>query len=134
MIILTNCLTKTADEGCLKVVNNLTRRIKASAPETTVVSCGRTGLSADIHIPVNKLMLSRKLKAFFQNRSEPVLYLPSYARMLPTMARVFLLSLYTRGEIYTLLTMKAEMGWAAKILMKASRGRFILLSSPRGSQ
>ena len=62
MIILSNCLTDTVDEGCRKVANSLIRRIKKTEPQTMVVSYESTSGLSDIHISLNKLMSKRKCR------------------------------------------------------------------------
>ena len=91
MIILTNCLTDTADEGCLKVANSLIKRIRKQSPETMVVTYGETSKHGDLHLQTNKLMLNRKLLQLLRKKKEPVLYIPAVAKAHTMAARVFVL-------------------------------------------
>ncbi len=128
MIILTNCLTDTADEGGLKVATSLARRIKAADAAVTVVSCGTDAAGADQHIPANKLMLTPGLWRFLRKTGGDVLYIPAFARMLPTALRIAVLSLAVRGRLRTLLVMKSPISKLAKFLLKMSRAEVIALS------
>ena len=76
MIILTNCLTDKADEGCLKVANSLIKRIRKKAPTTMVITYGESPCQGDLHLKVNKVMLNRELLMLLRKRKEPVLYIP----------------------------------------------------------
>ena len=38
MIVLSDCLTNKIDEGCLKVANSLTKRLKKADASTMVIS------------------------------------------------------------------------------------------------
>lgn len=128
MIILTNCLTEVADEGGLKVANSLARRIKAADPSVTVVSCGIDAAGSDLHIPANKLMLNAQLARLLHSRREEVLYIPAFARMLPTALRIAVLSLYTRRKLRTVLVMQSPIGRLARMLLKMSGTEIIALS------
>lgn len=128
MIILTNCLTETADEGGLKVATSLTRRMKAADASVTVVSCGSTPAGSDVHLQANKLMLNGALARFLRKSREEVLYIPAYARMLPTALRIAMLSLYSGGRLKTLLVMKSPIGKLAGWLLKSCRAEILALS------
>lgn len=128
MIILTNCLTEVADEGGLKVANSLARRIKAADPSVTVVSCGSGAAGSDQHFPANKLLLNAGLVRFLHSSREEVLYIPAFARMLPTALRIAVLSMYTRRKLRTVLVMQASIGKLAGLLLKLSGTEVIALS------
>lgn len=128
MIILTNCLTEVVDEGGLKVANSLARRIKAADSSVTVVSCGNDAVGSDKHFPANKLLLNAGLARFLHRSREEVLYIPAFARMLPTSLRIAVLSLYTRRRLRTVLVMQSHIGMLAKLLLKMSGTEIIALS------
>lgn len=128
MIILTNCLTEVVDEGGLKVANSLAKRMKAADPSVTVVSCGSDAAGSDLHYPANKLLLNAGLARFLRSRGEDVLYIPAFARMLPTALRIAVLSLYTRRKLRTVLVMQSRIGKLAGLLLKMSRTEIIALS------
>lgn len=128
VIILTNCLTGRDDEGCLKVANSLIDRMKSMDPAVTVISCGEESLRCDVHLPANKLMFSPKLWRYLRERRERVLYIPAFARMLPTALRIFVLSRMTRCPVQVLLTMLSPIGRMAKLLLRLSGAQVISLS------
>lgn len=129
VIILTNCLTGRDDEGCLKVANSLIDRIRLAEPAVTVVSCGGASPRADVHLPANKLMLSPKLWRYLRKRRERVLYIPAFARMLPTALRIFVLSKMARCPLQVLLAMQSPIGRMAKLLLRLSGAQLISLSA-----
>ena len=68
MIILSDCLTEKVDEGCLKIANSLTERIKSYDINTTVVSYDRTSEKSDLHLRLNKLFLNHSLLVLIRNK------------------------------------------------------------------
>lgn len=128
MIILSNCLADVMDEGCLKVANSLIRRIKEKCPETTVVSCGESKKTGDIHIKTNKLLLNRKLLRLIRKKKEPVLYVPAVAKAHTMAARVMVLSLAARRGLQIVQVMQYKTGKLAAFLLKLSKVRVITLS------
>lgn len=127
MLILSNGLTKVADEGFLKVANSLVERIKRTAPDTTVVSYERHSPLTDIYVNVNKLMLGGGLTRLLKQRRDTVLYIPFPAKMLATAARIFVLSRFTR-RLRVLPVMNGHIGRSAKLLLRLSGAEFLLLS------
>ena len=128
MIILSNCLTDAADEGCRKVVSSLVRRIKAASPETMVVSCGSESAMSDRNISVNKLMVSPELGDLLKRRKEPLLYLPAPAKMRSTAIRLFVLSRYARWGLRVILPMEFPVDPLSRRLILASGAEVIALS------
>ena len=53
MIILTNCLSETVDEGALKVANSFVKRIKGRNASAVVVSYDRLSELSDVHLKLN---------------------------------------------------------------------------------
>lgn len=129
MIVLTNCLAEKTDEGCLKVANSMIPALKTSNPTITLVSCGKEKLQCDAHLPANKLLLSRGLWKFMLSRDEPILYIPAFARMMPTTFRLCMLSLMSKNKVWALLSMKSRFCLLSKLMLKASGARVIALSN-----
>lgn len=126
MIILSNCLTDTADEGTRKVALNIVRQLKPKLNTTVVTYESRSSLS-DKHITINKLMLSRELSALLKSKQEPLLYIPSPAKSLSLAMRLFILSRSAKQGITVILTMPFSVGVLSKWLIKASKARFLTL-------
>ena len=76
MLILSNCLTEVADEGSLKVATNIVNRIKRKDKSSFVISYDRRFAQTDIFLPINKLLLNRKLISIIKSKKQPVLYIP----------------------------------------------------------
>lgn len=128
MIILTNCLTETADEGALKVANSLVRRIREQSPDVKVISYERQTRCSDIHLSLNKLMLNPKLLAYLWHSKEDVLYIPFPARMLPISWRVFVLSLFVRRRLKVVSIMQRRISRPAGLLLRMSKAEIFSLS------
>ncbi len=126
MIVLTNCLTQRADEGCLKVAVSLVKRLKQQAPETTVIGYDRESPLCDVFLPLNKLMLSLRLRKLL--KKEPVLFAPFSAKMRSTALRTLIVSCLARGKVLLLQSMYSPMNRMAKLLMKLSGATMVCLS------
>lgn len=129
MIVLTNCLAEKTDEGCLKVANSMIPAMMKSDPTITLVSYGKEQLQCAVHIPANKLLISCDLWKFLLSRNEQVLYIPAFARMLPTTFRLCVLSLISKKKVWALLSMKSRFGLLSKLMLKASGAEVIALSN-----
>lgn len=128
MVILSNCLTDTVDEGCRKVANSLIRRIKKTEPQTMVVSYESASSLSDVHLKLNKFLLSRKLAALLRERREPLLYVPSPAKMYSTAIRLFVLSRYARWGLKVILPMEFPVDALSRRMILASGAEVISLS------
>ncbi len=128
MIVLTNCLSENADEGCLKVAVSLVRALKAQAPQTTVIGYERKSKDCDEFLELNKAMLSMKLRRLLKKKNEPVLFIPFSAKMRSTAFRTFMVSLMTRRKVILLQSMFSPMGKCAKLFMKLSGATILCLS------
>ncbi len=128
MLILTNCLTDKADEGCLKVAKALIKRIKVQDEKTFVLTYDREHSLSDKHIKLNKFMLSTQLIKNIKKRKTPVLYVPFPAKTLATALRIFILSLFCEKRLSVLMVQKYHYGFLAKLLLKLSCSRLIVLS------
>lgn len=128
MIVLTNCLTQTADEGCLKVAVSLVKRLKESAPETTVIGYDRESPLCDVFLPLNKLMLSLRLRRQLRKKKQSVLFVPFSAKMRSTALRTLVVSCFARGKVLLLQSMYSPMGKLARVLMKLSGAKLLCLS------
>lgn len=129
MIILSNCLTKTVDEGCLKVANSLIRRIKKACPETKVISYETSSELADLHLEINnRFAFSPRLAKILLESGEHLLYFPQVAKMKAMAVRVFLMSMFARKGMSVVLVMQHDMNLFSKLILKLSRARLITLS------
>lgn len=128
MIVLTNCLSQNADEGCLKVAVSLVNALKKQNPQTTVIGYERESECCDVFLPLNKLMLNRKLAGLLRKQKESVLFIPFSAKMRSTALRTFMISLFARKRVILLQSMFSPMGKLAKWLMKLSGAKLVCLS------
>lgn len=128
MLIFTNCLTDTADEGCVKTACSLVKRIKAASDDVRVVSYERTSPLADEYVKSNKLLLTAEIIKAVRKEKQRILYIPFPARSVATALRIFVLSLISRKKPEVLLTQVTDIGSAAKLLLKISGASFYVLS------
>lgn len=128
MLILSDCLTEKTDEGCLKVANSLIKRIQSVDPKTVVVSYGRSGEKADVHLRLNRGFISRKLFALIKRSGQPVLYIPFASNTAASALRTVILSFAAKGNVRVLFALRFPMGFAAKALLRASGAEILALS------
>ena len=127
MLILSNCLTKKNDEGCLKVANSLVNLL-LQENNISVITYDRKPNYESLHIPLNKFLISKKLIRTIREKNEPVLYIPFPAREWATAMRVFVLSRISRKKVTVLLTMRCKCGWLGQLLLKLSGADVVTLS------
>jgi len=134
MLILSNCLTKVVDEGCIKVANSLVKRLKNNSDNHFVVTYERESALSDEHLSLNKFLISKRLFSLIKERGERVLYLPFPAKPISTAIRVFILSLFAKCGMDVLITMQNECDFVSKLLFKLSGANFVFLSAPAAAR
>ncbi len=128
MLILSNALTDVVDEGCVKIANNLVKRIKAADASTKVIAFDRQSDLADEHLTVNKLFINKKLLSKLKNNNSDVMYIPFPAKTFSNAFRVFVLSLFAGKNFRVVLSMTDGMSFFSKLLLKWSRARITVFS------
>ena len=128
MLILSNCLTNNADEGCLKVANSLVKRILRIKPDTRVITYERRPGYESRHLSLNKMLVSRQLWAAIRETGESLLYIPFPAREWATALRVFLLSMVCRKQVTVIFTMLCKCNLLGRLLLRLSGARIVTLS------
>lgn len=128
MIVLSNGLTRTVDEGALNIASSLIRRIKRAGPETLVITYERHAEESDRHMRLNKFLLNLPLIRLIRERKEPLLYVPFPTRILPAALRIFILSLYARWGLKVVLVMNGKMDSLSACLIRASGAEILTVS------
>lgn len=126
MVILSDCLTEKIDEGCLKVANSLTKRMKENNKGITVVSFDRKPSSSDVHMQLNKLFLNPELWKTIKGQS--VLYIPFASNTTASAVRTLVLSFATRRKINVIFVLRFPMSGLTQFLLKLSGATVIALS------
>lgn len=126
MMILTNGLTDTVDEGFIKVANSLIERLKKSHSDIEVVSYERRSPLTDTFLELNKLMISGTLRKLCRKHSD-VLYVPFPTRKAVMALRVFLLSRYT-GRLRVVLVLRTPIGAVSRFFLKISGAEIVVFS------
>lgn len=128
MIVLSNGLTRTVDEGALNIASSLIRRIKRISPDTMVITYERQAPESDMHLSLNKFLLNGQLLRLILKRKEPVLYVPFPTRMFPAALRIFILSRFARKGLKTLLVMHRPLGTLPTLLIRLSGSDILTVS------
>lgn len=128
MLVLTNCLSDTPDEGCVKVASSLINRMKQLDASVQVASYERCSQLSDIHLKTNKLLLSPRLAALVWKHRKSLLYIPFPARAISNALRVLMLSLYAGRRVRVLISMQASETKLTRFLYRLCGASFVLLS------
>ena len=128
MVIISNSLSKRADEGCVKVAASLVKRLKAKDGNTYVVSFERESDLSDKHLELNKLLINKKLKHLIREKRERVLYLPFPAKPIATALRIFTLSRYSKKNLDVIISMQTKEDLISRFILKLSGANFFMLS------
>ena len=128
MVIISNSLSKRADEGCVKVATSLVKRLKAKDGNTYVVSFERESDLSDKHLELNKFLISKALKRFIREKRERVLYLPFPAKPIATAFRIFILSVYSKKNLDVIISMQTKEDPISRFILKLSGANFFMLS------
>ena len=128
MIVLSECLTNKIDEGCLKVANSLTKRLKKADASTMVISFERKPDYSDIHMSLNKFFLNKRLCEIMHQEKEPVLYIPFASNTTASCLRTFILSFFSRRKEGVLFALRYQMNPLAKLFLILSGAKVIALS------
>ena len=126
MLILTNCLIKNADEGCVNVAYNLIKRIKTAVSDVKVVSYERTSELTDVEMKLNKFMLSMPLIKLLR-KEKKVLYIPFPAKTIATAIRIWVLSRFC-SKLSVLISMHDNIDKLSGFLLKNCKARLFVLS------
>lgn len=128
MIVISDCLTGKIDEGCLKVANSLTKRLKKVNPDTTIISYDRHPDFSDVHLSLNKIFLNKNLFWIIRQKKEPVLYIPFASNTTASCIRTFILSLFSGRSCSVLFALRFQMKPLACFFLKLSGSKVIALS------
>lgn len=128
MIILSDCLTETVDEGCIKVAVSFAKRIKEQDPAVTVVTYERQSGLSDSHMKLNKMFLDRRLLMMIRREKEEILYIPFASNTFASSVRTWILSWPSGKRVRVLFCLRHSMGTFAKLFLKLSRAEIIALS------
>lgn len=126
MLILTNCLIKNADEGCVNVAYNLIKRLKTAVSDIKVLSYERTSDLTDMEMALNKMMLSFPLFKLLRKEKD-VLYVPFPTRMLPAAVRIWILSLFCKN-LNVLISMHGAVDKLSAFLLKTCKAKLFVIS------
>lgn len=128
MMILSNSMTQTADEGSLKLATSIVSRIKKAKPDTCVICFEREWPRSDLQLRLNKFHISWELIKILRQKKEPVLYIPFPAPTLSMALRIRLLSLFARHGLRVMMIRQYPIGKPARILLRRSRAELVVFS------
>lgn len=124
MIVLSNSLTDSADEGGLKLATSLVKRLE----NAYIVTYDRKSELSDEHLEINKFMLNRRLISIIRQKKQPVLYIPFPAPSFSMALRIFIVSLFARYGLRVVLVRQYPMSKLAKLLVKLSKAELVVFS------
>ena len=128
MVIITDCLRRKIDEGCIKVASLLSKKIKEQNESTTLVSYNCEGMGADINMKLNPLFLNAELKRLLKQKDDSVLYIPFASNTTASVLRTFVLSLFNKKQVSVLFALRHPMNAISKLILKLSKATVVALS------
>lgn len=128
MVILSDCLTEKIDEGCIKVANSLTKRIKEAKENTLVLSYKSKPDNSDIHLKLNKFFLNKKLFSIINKDNDMILYIPFASNTKGSAIRIWIMSLFVKTRIRVIFVLRFSMDNVTKKLLKKSGAQIVALS------
>ncbi|MBQ7133177.1 MAG: glycosyltransferase [Ruminococcus sp.] len=128
MIILTDCLSEKVDEGCIKVANTLSKKIKAFHKDAVLVAYNKGSDIADINLELNPLFLNKSIYEVLKKEDSQVLYIPFASNTLASVLRTFVLSVMNKGRVKVLFTLRHPMNAFSKLMLKLSKATVVALS------
>lgn len=128
MIILSNSLTGSADEGSLKLATSIVKRIKQKDRSTYIVSFEREYSESDAVLNLNKFHLSWALIKLLLRKKEKVLYIPFPAPTFSMALRIWILSRFARHGLKVMMIRQYPMNWAAEMLLRCSKAELVVFS------
>lgn len=129
MIIVSDCITKEADEGCINVASSLSSRLKERDETTCFVTYKRESEKSDYHFhKLNPLFLNYKFISLLNKLPGDILYIPISSNTNGGIIRSFVLSRLCRKQVYVLFSQRHTMNSTARWLLRRSRIKIIALS------
>jgi len=128
MLILSNSLTKDADEGSLKLASSIVKRLKENDEHTYIVSFERCFPKSDVHLKLNKFHITPKLISIIKKSKQPLLYIPFPAPTMSMALRIRLLSLFARRGFRVMMIRQYPMSPMAERLLIKSRAELVVFS------
>lgn len=128
MIIISDCFTQKADEGCIKVAVSLAKRMKAQKQNVTLISYKRHSAFADKNWNLNPLFFHLPLFREIRREPDKVVYIPFASNTMGSILRTFVLSLFSRGQLCAVFAMRRPIHPIGVWLLKRSRAQIIALS------
>ncbi len=128
MLIFTNCLTETPDEGGHKVAVNIIEKIKKHKSAVTVVSYEKKSHLTDVFVKSNKLLLTLDIFHVIRKSKEDILYIPSYARSGVTALRILILSFFSLKRVRAVLYQVTDLSFFAKLFLNLCNAEIMVLS------
>lgn len=128
LLVLTDCLTEKADEGCLKVATGLSKRLRRQYKGIKLLSYGGMNDCADMQLKLNRWFANRELKKTIRRANAPVLYIPFASNTIGGIIRARALSRYSGKGAFVIFALKHPMNRLAVKLLCHSRVSVIALS------
>lgn len=127
MIIISDCLTDSADEGTIKIASKIAKLLK-NKQKAAVFQLNTDSSFSDKSFAVGKSGVSKKLLRDIYRESGNILYIPNASMTLGICFKVCILSLLTRRKVFLLPVYRRPINWKMKLLLQLSRAEMIVLS------
>lgn len=126
-VIISDCINRKNDEGCIKITNLLVKEIKKKY-DTTVVRYNNDEESSLTNLKLNNLFLNKKLMTLIRKENKNIIYIPFASNTIGSIIRTINLSLMSSKKVYVLFALKHKMNFFSKLLLKMCNATIIALS------
>lgn len=126
MIIVSDCLRQSLDEGCIKLASTLAKKLKQLGATVIAANCDCD--YADIGITANKSFTNKELYKAIRAGKGDILYIPFASNTLGTAIRVLNLTFFAKKKVSVVFTMKWDMNFLTWLIFNISGCQMITIS------
>ncbi len=126
MIIVSDCLKQSLDEGSIKLASTLAKKLKQLGATVVATNCDCD--YADAVVRANKSYTNKELYQAISAGEGDILYIPFASNTLGTAIRVLHLTLMAKKKVSVIFTMKWKMNFVTWLIFYMSKCQMITIS------
>ncbi len=126
VILISDCIKNNLDEGCIKVASTIAKKLKNNGATVVAANCDCS--FADYKLSTNKLLTDNSIYDAISESDGEILYIPFASNTVGSAVRTYILAKKSRRKVNVLFTLRWDMNFLTKWLLKASGCRVITIS------
>lgn len=129
MIIISDCITKKMDEGCIKVASSLAKKMKIET-NASIISYGTSEKSeyVDEVVEANKFFSNKEIYSKIETMEGNIIYIPFSSNSLGGIIRAAFLKRKSKRTVYVLFALRHPMSEMARRILSKSGVKIIVVS------